>query len=408
MTVTPEPNNLPPRVKIELDTNDVTRTFTVITIRRDGQVIRSVPPTGSAVSVLYDYDCPFGTSVTYEAEGSDGAGTTVFDATWANLTGWSTVSGTPAVSGGKLTSGVVERAMPSPFTRVVVHNASQLTGFIGANTGGGPGVQENIGGDGTTIFYADGVTFASVSTLAGTGDWTMTGSQIISTAGSWANPVGLLGGDTLRVGAPSPGFTLINGVSPADFSLTATAELDATDAWLIHPINPDLSVQLSRVTEGDRLDRIYVTEDSAEEVTYDEQRELFSPLGRTNQVPVTYGNRRTGDWTLALHAPRKEDRSTVRSLLSDQAPLLLRQPASSPWDLDDGWYSVGQVTDQRVLTSKTKQQRTLSLPLTPVDPPVLVQGAQWTYGDDLIRNPTYADSLAEFPTYFDRLVGPPS
>lgn len=182
----------------------------------------------------------------------------------------------------------------------------------------------------------------------------------------------------------------------------ASATLSPSDPWLIHPINPDLSLQLSH---SNATTQLYVTVDSAQEVTYDEQRTLFAPLGRSRQVPVTYGNRRPGDWSLVLFAPTIALRDAVLSTLTDQSPLLLRKPSTSPWDMPDDWYSVGQVTDERFNDSETGTRRTLTLPLTPVDQPVLTQGAQWTYSDGLIANPTYADSQIAYPTYLDRLVG---
>lgn len=414
MNATSEASHVPPRVRLDFDTGDAGTVFASIEVRRDGQLLRDQPPVGSQVSVFYDYDAPFGTSVAYTADiVTVDDGVVDWTETWADLTAWTGATADWSVAGGKASATTIfapiMRTISGPVGRLEVTDPVEML---------------------FQILDVSNVVIAAVSLHSGIVTVTGNGpSDSVVGAGSWdlvlAEGVASVIGDTWAVSAPYAGTgasVKLTGYSPtdnevgqivarvsptmADVTLSDSVVHDVVEAWLIHPTNPDLSVQLSTFATGDRRDRIYVESASAEKVTYPAQRELFAPLGRSRQVPVTYGRRRVGEWSLVLRCPRKEDRGALRAILDDQAPLLVRVPPSFPWDLDDGWYSVDTVDDERVLGTPTQILRTFTLPLTPCDEPALVQGAQWTYGDDLILNPTYADSLEMFPTYLDRLIGP--
>lgn len=66
LTVTPEPDNLPPRVKIEVDSGSADA-LENLRILRDGASIRQVPASGFASVVAYDYELPRGVDVRYTA-----------------------------------------------------------------------------------------------------------------------------------------------------------------------------------------------------------------------------------------------------------------------------------------------------------------------------------------------------
>jgi hypothetical protein len=84
LTVTPEPDHVPPRVRIDID--DATGTLTTVTIRRldpDGRYrnVRTsddspLPMDGGSGSV-YDYEVPFGQLVTYSTDVAGGPSVTV-------------------------------------------------------------------------------------------------------------------------------------------------------------------------------------------------------------------------------------------------------------------------------------------------------------------------------------------
>lgn len=408
MTITPEPAHTPPRVRIDLDTGTVGNAFSDITVFRDGQPIRSSAPVGSELSLVYDYDAPYGEPVTYTATGFDSGFTSVLDEDWANLTGW-TNEGGAAVAGGKLSAGAVFRSQ-TPTDQLVIHNAHLLVGAMAYLNG--LETVFRVVGNGTTITvqgYLAGSLIWSVPTQPGTGDWVLVDNHVESTAGTWTLPTGPdSSGLVLECQAVVPAFELLNHSTPVPFSVSAApATLDATEAWLIHPTDPDLSVELTTTVNGRRRrDRIWVDATSAQQVTYPAQRTVYAPLGRPRQVPVTYGDRRPGQWSLVVHTPRDVDRAAMRSLLTDQAPLLLRTPPGFGWDLDDDWYSVDDVDDSRVVDLPSKNPRIFSLPLIPVDEPVLFQGAQWTWADVGATYATWADLEAAYATWLAVLAGP--
>lgn len=410
---TPEAGNLPPRMRLDLDSGDPDAVFDSLVIRRNGQVIRAEAVTGSPVSVLYDYDCPFGTPVTYTAEGSTSGVVVLRDETWPNLTGWTTVAGTPAVASNHLVSGRVSRTLTGTFPasgriRIADHALAMTFGPFTLDTDFEDTnriLQLFINDAADEFLNATYVTYNSLGEVVitwGDGQVTITSPEDSSSVSETI----AYGTIPLEASAMGP-FTLSEVVGSDSFDASSgVVQLDVTEAWLIHPVNLGLSVCVSTRAQGGRFDRIYVEDGSGEKVTYPSQREVFAVLGRRRKVPVTYGDRHDGEWTLVLRVPRPEDRTAMRSLLQDQSPILFQFPPSFPWDLDAGWYSVDDVDDDRVTGSSTGTTRSMTLPLTPVDQPVLTPESQWTYADDLLRNPTYADSLAEFPTYLDRLVGP--
>lgn len=67
MTLTAEPANLPPRVKIVVATGTAA-TITGLVLRRDGQSVRQLPDLGFTSVVVYDYEASYGVPVTYTAQ----------------------------------------------------------------------------------------------------------------------------------------------------------------------------------------------------------------------------------------------------------------------------------------------------------------------------------------------------
>src|SRR5699024_11979737 len=59
-----------------------------------------------------------------------------------------------------------------------------------------------------------------------------------------------------------------------------------------------------------------------------------------------WGVRPKPTWTLNLQTETWMARDDVSALLKDQQPVLFRAPEGWQWDLPDGWYSVGDVSDK--------------------------------------------------------------
>lgn len=421
ITATPEPANVPPRMRLDLNTGNAANSFASIEVRRDGRLLRSQPPSGSNLSVAYDYDAPFGTAATYAATGSyySNTATAEWTESWASLAAWTgdTASYTVSASHARTTvsNKSIRRTTVSDVSRISVGGSPELVYLDMLDVGGS--VLASLRYTTNKVYLYSGLASKVLTFASGAATISIYGGVVTVTMSSDGRAMtlpmsGAVRGVQVRSQNDISTFSLVAkigaiSVTPpqtlVDFAATDTDTLTATQAWLVHPVNPNLSLPISS-TEG--VNGLYVTADSGESISYEEQRELFSPLGRRRHVAVSYGQRRVGDWSLVLCAPSITDRDNVLALLVDQVPLLLRVPASFEWDLPDDWYSVGTVTDART-PGIARIVRTLTLPLTPVDEPVLTQGAQWTWGDVLANYATNADVLNAFTTNLDLLVGTP-
>lgn len=199
---------------------------------------------------------------------------------------------------------------------------------------------------------------------------------------------------------------------PEFFSDTATTQLDSEDAWMIHPFNTGLSLNIGRDT-GCASVNIEVSPDTKRTAVSQTRSVLLNPVGRRRWLAITQQDRMVAAWDLVLVTESLADRDSIIAFLEADIPFLLRSPASFDWDLPDDWYSVGDVPDERETfwLSPTPAEcghhyNRLVLPLYPVDAPAEPVPPAWTYGQDFLAYPTYADSFAAQPTYLDRLVGP--
>lgn len=419
-TATPQPSNVPPRVLLELDTGDPLVAYTSIAIKRDGSLIREQPFVGSQAALTFDYEAPFGQSVTYDVSGTTAGFSSLYATLWPNLSGWTTASGSPAVAGGKLVTASTAN-ITRPLTALT---AGKITIAAGMTDGAELSVPTSPGDAPVLIGIFGGTPYLSYGSGGyqafdkGTGVISVvfddTEATVTTTAGTWGvSRAGLSSDALLRCRLTSatsvlPAITIYSLTGEVVFSDSDTTTLDVDEAWLIHPSQPTLSCSIDPGANNWRDDGINVDIGTKPNLSRRAVATTFNPVGRTRAVVVTHGNRLEGDWTLNLFTPRLEDRDTVSAIITDQTPLLFRAPQDWEWDLPDGWYSVGDVDEARSFPAAGLQQpyRNTILPLTPVDAPIVRQGTLWSYGDGLLRNATYSASLLEFPTYLDRLAGP--
>lgn len=419
-TATPQPSNIPPRVLLELDSGNPATPYTSIAIKRDGALIREQPFVSGSTALTYDYEAPFGVAVTYAVEGTTAAAATLYTTAWANLTGWSTVSGSPTVSGGKLQpTCVVDRTQALPTSgRLTLAAPLTNTGHVSqpsaiVDLGTALRIRKNAAGFVYVTFgtQTQGVTHTSGTLVA---QWNPDGATITTPQGSWvfvepwATLTNKITCSATGVGTAVPGFTLEDLAADTPFSNSDSTQLDVDEAWLIHPSQPSLSCSIDPGAGNWRDDGINVDIGTKPNLSRRQVATTFNPVGRTRAVVVTHGNRLEGDWTLNLFTPRLQDRDTVQAIITDQTPLLFRAPLDWEWDLPDGWYSVGDVDEARSFPGAGLQNnyRNIVLPLTPVDPPIVRQGALWTWGDVLVNYATWQDVLDAFPTWLDLLAGP--
>lgn len=414
-----EPTHVPPRVRLDMDTSAAGLAFSELLVYRDGKQLRDRPPIGGEESVLYDYEAPFGVPVTYQLVGVEAGSAVLYNEPWTNLDAWTVEAGAPVVSGGQLSGDGTKitraQSLPESGSLAALSGSFTPSGSVGK-------VTLNLGGPkGITITRSrssiDGLVLTAITiggqTAAGFGGdivWSPQSSIVRRSDGTSTQlPAPIFDSSTWTItiadGGALAGFTVLEAASIAPITATSTTTLDVAEAWLIHPGQPTLSTSIDPGAHRWRNDGLNVDTTSAEESSHAARRNEFEVIGRKRSIVVTSGPRADGEWTLVLFAPRTEDRDAALALVDDQTPLLLRSPQGWAWDLPDGWYSVGDVTVARVAPSLARPARRISLPLTPVDAPVVRVAALRTYADLLLENGTYADLLERYETYLDVLTG---
>jgi len=407
-----QPVDEPPRVHIEAGTDDPAKSFTSLEIFRDGKLIREQPFIGGSSAVVDDYESPFGVSVTYSAVGTMATFSSFFTEAWSSLSGWTTDSGTPSVSGSHLGGGGVRRPLVAPAEGRLDCQGLKRTGSFdeaGITLSSPAGlflVVKNQLGPG----FHWGESQKSVSGLDSPFNvvWDTNGATLTTVDGTWS-----------IAGTPPASTTLLLQVVGSasfveDFAITTPTNLPFNDSWtitpafqgtwLIHPSSPSLSCRIDSGQTTNQALR-FVEARSGESKTSRAVRTVHRPPGRRRAVVHTHGPREADDWTLVVGAPTISAKNDIRALIDDQTPLLLRSPADAGWDLPDGWYSVGDVDFNRLEKPVANQLVLIPLPLTPVDEPIVRQGALWTWGDVLLRYATWRELLADNPTWLDVLAG---
>lgn len=196
-------------------------------------------------------------------------------------------------------------------------------------------------------------------------------------------------------------------VDPEEFYESATITVAGTEAWLIHPSQPSLSVSIDAGPNAWRDDGLNVDISTARQTASAASVTLHQPVGRERTVAITQGVRRLDDWTLVLIAPTLDDRDELQAVLRDQTPLLLRSPEAFGWDLPDGFYSVQDVSFDRIAGSLADELRRVTLPLIPTDAPVARVATERTYTTLATEFGSYAEIPSAYDTYAELLLGAP-
>lgn len=417
LTATPEPEHVPPRVRLDLDATP-DETFVSVSISRDGTPIRSQPYPGSSATVAFDYEAPFGAPLNYSAVGVTATYSVLHAETWGSLTGWTVELGPPSVSGSHLSSGSVTRALTTPVTGQL--DSQGLISGVGGPPAWAVGqAQISIGGliienteFGGTMTFRGGM----LRDVSGLGSpfraiWDATSATITTATGTWTAAAGTTPPtDTLDATALESGyfvedFTISTG-GPTPFAESTSAQLDVNEAWLIHPTFSSLSCSIDPGQHKFRDEGINVDATTKTNVVRSARSTTHEPPASRRKVVFTSGPRPAGEWDLVLRTRTLAARDRVDAICDDQSPLLLRAPQDWPWDVPDDWYSVGEYSEDRTRPRLDSADRLIPLPLTPVGEPVVRLAASWTYAADLLANSSYADARAAMPTYLDRLVGP--
>lgn len=423
IVATPEPGFSPPRVRLDV-TATVGTTLSAVEVRRDGKPLRQAVFPGGTTATVYDYEAPYGTPVTYTASGTTaGAYTNEWSESWASLTNWTGDTSDWSVVSGSARATVDNKSL----TRMATADIGRVT--LASNTGYVAVLLLNAGGNevarleysslfsgmrlwvGSANTAATGVVAGPVTITIGSGMITARG-----TAGTgWTLSLALASavrGVRVRSFFPSvstPATVGTIAVAPnsttVPYSESTTATLNAEAAWLVHPVQPaGRSVCIGK-SEW-RPDGVNVSPESMATATRGSNAVLLQPVGRTGSVVISEGARPRRAWSLVLLTHRLEDLASVYALLDDEQVLLLRSPASWTWGHPDGWWAVGESSEERIAGHVLAPDREITLPLSPAEEPVVMQQPAWSYGDVVTNYATYAEVASAFATYSDLLVGP--
>lgn len=423
IVATPEPGFSPPRVRLDVSATAGT-TLSAVEVRRDGRLLRqSVFPGGTSATV-YDYEAPYGTPVTYTASGTTaGAYTNEWSESWANLSNWTGDTGDWTVVSGSARATVDNKSL----TRMATADIGRVT--LASNTGYVAILLLNAAGNEVArLEYS--------SVFGGMRLWV--GSANTAATGVVAGPVTITisSGTVTARGSAGPGWVLslplssaVRGVRARSFfpsvsnpatvgtiavapnsttvpySESTTTTLTTDAAWLVHPVQPaGRSVCIG--TGQWRPDGVNVDPSSMASASRGSNAVALSPVGRTGSVVISEGNRPRRAWSLVLLTHRLEDLAALNGLLDDEQVLLLRSPASWVWGHPDGWWSVGETSEERIADHVLSPDRRITLPLIPAEEPVVQQQPAWAWADVNTNYATWSDVMAAFPTWSDLLVGP--
>jgi hypothetical protein len=169
----------------------------------------------------------------------------------------------------------------------------------------------------------------------------------------------------------SVGITYASG-STATYTSTA-ATLSPSAIWLIHPTAPVLSVCLDQ----GRFDRMGIVTLGSE--TRPEIKTKHRIQGSEYQIVTKTGPRGAVSTSLQVATVTAAERASLIAITRDQTPLFLQVPAAWGWDLDGGYYDVGDLGTERFLQYGPEPRRVSTLPLERVEAPIGTQAPAWTW-----------------------------
>src|SRR5688572_2572150 len=170
--------------------------------------------------------------------------------------------------------------------------------------------------------------------------------------------------------------------------------LDVTKAWLRHPGQPTLSMQVDVQGDGEPVRRV--------------NRAVLEPLGRRYPIVVTDGRRKAKQSTLTLRTQTLDEADALLALVDDAAVLLLDIPPAWGWGVTHQYVSLGDLTETRT-TGATRGAwvpvREWTAPYDVVDRPADTIAGDRTWANVLSEAATWADVMDMYDTWGDVLTG---
>lgn len=428
ITVVPNPTFSPPRneITVSVPAGNVMKNPVLNRIVNGVTIAAPVQPGGGLdTRTVVDYEMPYDTPCVYEfaTDYVSTVGTTVWDETWPNLSAW-TPSGsvTFTASAGKATctlttgSGALDRAVTLGSYRVTI--ASMVaTGIAWGSVVfvGQIGLQVTSAGLITIVDYKNSLTSTATTISAAspiTIDFLGTSVSVSGTGGGWSsiarsstdfsdvrlfvNAGGGVGTGTYAVGE----IKITTYPTPSHLDqLSAPATVSPSQAWLIHPSNPGLSMPVSSRNRSAATIRTLGDVSNASQVT---EHQI---LGQSLPITTTSGPRMGNKLQAVVGVRTAAQEQALMGLLADGTPILFRAPASYPIGLEEGYYSVGDITRGRLSQRLGDTMRDFTLPLTQVQRPAIsVQNTGWSWATLAAQFPTWQAVAAAFNTWADVLT----
>jgi len=386
--------------------------------------LRVQPSPGFDSRVAYDYEAPYGASVTYgwTSNYTDPAGyTTVFNETWASTAAWTpSGTGTWTVSGGTVRNPALTSFQGSQLKRFAPTEAyrrltigslvnTSATGTISIDVLGDTGstfaVSRGAGesfirvnGAATTIAANAAIvidTSPGVATLSGTGgsyvksiDRGIRSVVVHAESNATASSAA-----TMQAGS----IFLQDYIAPVTITETSSpVSLNAADTWLVHPASPGRSFRITQ------MDPTYATLNELGDITNASNATIHRILGSDKPVTTTTGNRAADETSMTITTYTSQAVADLMACLADEVPLLINTPVSWDNDFKYAFYQVGPVARKHVSNSNVYKYRTITLPLLEVQSPtVVVENTGWSYASLAVEFATYTSLLPKFATYAD-------
>lgn len=202
---------------------------------------------------------------------------------------------------------------------------------------------------------------------------------------------------TLSVTSGSP-ITLTDYGTPSTIAETSDpVTLSPADAWLVSVATPALSFALTG-TNPFKAGIDYIGT-----VTNETHSTLHRILGSDLPITTTTGPRGADETEMGVYTATNAERIALRALLKPDIPLLIQIPPDWEYDFECGFYSVGDVDEDRQADPRHKaHMRRFKLPLTRVQSPVVaVENSGWSYAAVAQEFASYTALLSKFATYAD-------
>lgn len=182
-----------------------------------------------------------------------------------------------------------------------------------------------------------------------------------------------------------------SGASVAS-ATSSTTTVNETSAWLVHPGDPSLSVELLGLRQIGARKR---------QITQSVQR----VLGRAD--PVVTADARSGvESSLSIGTSTLAQSSALADLIADGTPLLLNIPASLLWGVTYEWVALGDAEEARVVPQVgARPHRLHTIPYFVVSRPEGDLAPQRTWADVVSESASWTALASARATWANVLTG---